>query len=209
LPPTARPIPRFVAEPPHELQPHGRWRDLLDERFLGACRSIDGPDELEAPGEALWFPERTYAGRVYVPAVADCEGGYELFGYVSFLRDDEQADPRDFTAVADYTSETAARNPDWKLDLNEEVLAAWSGPANATGSLTLVWGTPLVRGGVAVTAELGDDTVDQCALDQEGRFTLVALDAVKGLGDDLYLEVKLWSRRGDLLAGESLYTSEI
>jgi hypothetical protein len=205
LPPTARPIPRFVAEPPHELQPHGRWRELLDARFAEACRATDADAELGAPGAPLWFPERTYAGRVYVPAVADSESGHELFGYVSFTRDGEQADARDFIAFADYTDETAERNPDWKLDISEEVLAPWSGPANASGSLTLVWGTPLVRGGVAVTAELGEDTVDQCGLDQDGRFTLVALDAVKGLGDDLYLEVKLWNRRGDLLAGESLY----
>ena len=34
---------------------------------------------------------------------------------------------------------------------------------------------------------------------------LVALDAVTEFGDDLYLEIKLWNKRGDLLAGETLY----
>jgi hypothetical protein len=58
---------------------------------------------------------------------------------------------------------------------------------------------------VAVTAEIEDETLDQCALDQHQRFTLVALDAVTGFGDDLYLEIKLWNKRGDLLAGETLY----
>jgi hypothetical protein len=61
-----------------------------------------------------------------------------------------------------------------------------------------------VRGAVAATAELGADVVDQTPV-QEGRFTLIAVDAVKGFGDDLYLEVRLWDRRLNELASESLY----
>jgi hypothetical protein len=73
----------------------------------------------------------------------------------------------------------------------------------------MVWGTPLVRGGAIATAELGDETLDQCELTQDERFTLVALDAVTSLGpDDLYLEVKLWNRRAQLIATESLYEAE-
>jgi hypothetical protein len=56
-----------------------------------------------------------------------------------------------------------------------------------------------------VTAEIENETLDQCALDQHKRFTLVALDAVTEFGDDLYLEIKLWNKRGDLLASETLY----
>ena len=37
------------------------------------------------------------------------------------------------------------------------------------------------------------------------RFTLVALDAVKGFRDDLFLEVQLWSVADQQLAAESLY----
>ena len=33
----------------------------------------------------------------------------------------------------------------------------------------------------------------------------VAVDAVKGFPDELYLEVKLWSEQGQQLAVESLY----
>ena len=70
--------------------------------------------------------------------------------------------------------------------------------------MTLVWGRPLVRGAVAATAELGGGVIDQTPVTEE-RFTLVALDAVKGFGDDLYLEVRLWSKRAQELAAESLY----
>jgi hypothetical protein len=205
LPLADRPLPRFVAEPPHELEPYGRWRETLDARFLAACETTTGYEQLGQPGPVTWFPERTYAGRTYVPGTADTDTGYELFGYVSFGRSAESAEPGDFEVSADYTSETATRNPDWKLDLNEEVIARWRGQGNAAGELTLVWGTALVPGGAAATAELGGEAVDQCALVQSERFTLVALDAVSGLGDDLYLEVKLWNKRGELLATESLY----
>ena len=46
--------------------------------------------------------------------------------------------------------------------------------------------------------------IDQAAV-KEGRFTLVAVDAVSGFGDDLYLEVKLWDRTLRQIASESLY----
>jgi len=46
--------------------------------------------------------------------------------------------------------------------------------------------------------------VDQAAV-TDGRFTLVAVDAVSGFGDDLYLEVKLWNRTLRPIASESLY----
>ena len=39
----------------------------------------------------------------------------------------------------------------------------------------------------------------------DGRFTLVAVDAVHGFGDDLFLDVKLWDRAVRELASESLY----
>jgi hypothetical protein len=205
MPPTDRPLPRFVAEPPHSLEPRGRWREALEERFIAACHSIGEPGRLGEPGPVTWFPERTYAGRTYVPATSETDSGYELFGYVSFTRPEGSDDPVEFTASADYTEETAATNPAWKLDLNDEVIGRWRGPGEATADLTIVWGSPLVPGGVSVTAELGSETVDQCALVQSERFTLVALDAVSGLGDDSYFEVKLWNRKGELLATESLY----
>jgi hypothetical protein len=203
--PVNRPFPRFIAESPHELEPHGRWRSMLEELFRTACGSIEGDEELGEIGEIVWFPDRTYGIRTFVPARAATAGGPEVFGYVSFTRTEESPQPADFVARADYTVETAADNPDWKLDLNDEVIAPWRGPSDSTGDLTLVWGTPMVPGAVAVTAEIENETLDQCALDQHKRFTLVALDAVTEFGDDLYLEIKLWNKRGDLLASETLY----
>jgi hypothetical protein len=71
--------------------------------------------------------------------------------------------------------------------------------------VTLVWGRPLVRGAVAATAVLDDETVDQEEISQ-GRFTLIALDALEAYGDEIFMEVKLWSQRALELAAESLYS---
>jgi hypothetical protein len=208
VPPTNRPLPRFVAEPPRELEPRGRWRSTLEELFKAACKSIQGNEELGTAGPIVWFPDRTYGIRTFITATAPTSAGPELFGFVSFTRSDERSEPSDFVARADYTSETAEQNPDWKLDLNDDVIAPWRGPQGSHGDLTLVWGTPLVQGGVAATVEVEGETLDQCALDEHDRFTLVAVDAVSGFGNELYLEVKLWNKSGGLVATESLYEEE-
>ena len=109
-----------------------------------------------------------------------------------------------FEARADFTDVTADQNPDWMIDLNEEVIGTWRGEEDRRGDVTLVWGTPLIPGAKAATAELEAEVVDQTPVSDE-RFTLVALDAVKGFPDELYLEVKIWSAQGQQLAVESLY----
>ena len=156
-----------------------------------------------------WFPERAWGGRVYLPAVATVEGAQtpsEYFGLVSFVRPDgeESGEASAFEATADFTDVTADQNPDWMIDLNEEVIGSWRGESDRRGDITIVWGTPLVRGAKAATAELEAEVVDQTPVTDE-RFTLVAVDAVKGFPDELYLEVKLWSEQGQQLAVESLY----
>jgi hypothetical protein len=130
----------------------------------------------------------------------------EYFGYVSFRRAEkgERDEAGDFRASADFTDVTADQNPDWQIDLNEEVVGAWRGEAERRGDVTLVWGTPLIRGAEAATAELDAEVVDQTPVTDE-RFTLIAVDAVKGFPDEFYLEVKLWSKQGQQLAAESLY----
>jgi hypothetical protein len=150
-----------------------------------------------------WFPDRSWSGRTYVPAAAPTSTGYELFGYVSYVPGPDDGEPQDFAASADYTAETAARNPDWKLDLCDEVIGAWRGEEGRRADMTLVWGRPLVRGGAIVTAELAGLVVDQCPLADQ-RFTLIAPDAYRGD----YLEIRLWSGRGDELAAESLYVAD-
>src|SRR6478736_3828723 len=168
---------------------------------MGAAGRIeDPPADLGAAESVLFYPDRTWHGRTYVPATARTGGGYELFGYVRFVPGADGAEPGEFAAEADYTEETAERNPDWKLDLCDEVIGSWRGHLGAVAAMTLVWGRPLVPGGVIVTAELADLAVDQCEV-VEDRFTLLAPDDYRG---DL-LEIRLFDRKGRELARESLY----
>jgi hypothetical protein len=205
MPPTERFVISFAAEPPQDTLPYGRWADTLRAQFLAAVADVDTEgEELGEAGEIKWFPDRTYGGRTYVPAVARTTEGFELFGFVSFTEAaDGASGPSDFLAVADFTAEVAESNPDWKLDLNDEVIGSWRGDAGNRADMTLVWGVPLVAGGSTVTAELADLAVDQCAVVDE-RFTLIAPDNYRGD----YIEVKLWGRRGEQLAGESLYVED-
>lgn len=202
MPPTDRFVISFAAEPPQETLPYGRWADTLRKHFVTACREIDTEgEEVGEPGEIAWFPDRTYAGRTYVPAVARTPEGFELFGFVSFS--EGSGGPSEFDSRADFTSEVAENNPDWKLDLNDDVIATWRGEQGKAADITLVWGVPLMPGGAIVTAELANLAVDQCELVDE-RFTLIAADNYRSD----YLEVKLWSKRGDELAAESLYVDD-
>jgi hypothetical protein len=208
MPPIARPIPRHFAEPPKELQPTGRWAEQLGRRFLAACAEIETDESLTQPTQedVVWYPDRTYSGRVYVPASATNSDGVEFFGYVSFTYAEHNPDPGHYESRADYTHQTADNNPDWKVDLNEEVIGSWRGPGDATADVTLVWGAPLVPNVAAATAEVDEQTADQCALVQSDRFTLIALDNINGFGGyPIYVEIALWDRRGRELARESLY----
>jgi hypothetical protein len=136
-----------------------------------------------------------------VPAVARTTTGYELFGFVSFS--EGSGGPSDFQTRADFTAETAESNPDWKLDLNDDVVASWRGEQGNVAAMTLVWGVPMIPGGAVVTAELANLAVDQCTLIDE-RFTLLAPDNYRSD----FLEVRLWDGRGDELAAESLYVDD-
>ena len=106
-------------------------------------------------------------------------------------------------ASADFTEETAERNPGWQLDICDEVIGSWRGEGGAVAAMTLVWGRPLVSGGAIATAELAGLAVDQCELLDE-RFTLIAPDDYR---QDL-LEIKLFDAAGRELASESLYDAE-
>ena len=202
MPPTDRFVISFAAEPPQEGLPYGRWAETLRGHFMAAVREIDTEgEELGDPGEVAWFPDRTYAGRTYVPAVARTSGGFELFGYVSFSEGD--SGPSDFGSSADFTAEVAEANPDWKLDLNDEVIGSWRGEHGNTAEITLVWGVPMIPGGELVTAELANLAVDQCECSDQ-RFTLIAPDNYRSD----FLEIKLWGKNGDELARESLYVED-
>lgn len=202
MPPTDRFVISFAAEPPQEGLPYGRWAETLKGHFMTAIRELDTEgEEIGQAGEISWFPDRTYSGRTYIPAVARTTEGYELFGYVSFAEGAEGQ--TDFVSSVDFTSEVAEANPDWKLDLNDEVIGSWRGELGNTADMTLVWGVPQIPGGVLATAELANLAVDQCEV-VEQRFTLIAPDNYRSD----YLEIKLWGKSGDELARESLYVEE-
>jgi hypothetical protein len=211
-PPLARPFPRFISDSAQESRPYGRWEERLSEAFASACADLagDAGTGLDPEG-ARFVPERTWGGRTYVPAVgpgaAEVDGVIpEFFGHVSFLRDDAD-EATEMVATADFTDVTATENPDWEVDLNDDVVGEWRADGGRGGEVTLIWGTPLVRGALAVTAELDGEVLDQAAVN-DGRFTLMAVDAVHGFGDEMFLEIKLWNRKLQEIASESLYADE-
>ncbi len=204
MPPTDRLVPRYAAEPPQEGLPYGRWAHRLSDAFYEACARIDSEgEEIGEPGDIAFHPDRTYGGRTFIPATAPTSTGLELFGFVSFVPGGEAGEPSDFEATADFTAETAERNPAWQIDLNDEQIGRWRGEEGHVATVALVWGSPLVDGGAIVTGELAGLAVDQCVL-VEDRFTLVAPDDYRS---DL-LEIKLFDRTGRELARESLYEDE-
>ena len=204
MPPERLVVCRFAAEPPQAPLPDGDWAQTLQAEFLAACLRLEPEDvELGEPGEVRWYPDRTWAGRTYVPATALTGTGVELYGYVSFAPGDGEREPSAFAAWADYTEDTAEQHPEWRLDVSEEVVGGWRGEAGEVAAMTLVWGVPLVEGGATATAELEGTAVDQCAI-ADGRFTLLAPDAYR----DAYLEIALWDRRANQLARESLYEDD-
>jgi hypothetical protein len=217
MPPLPRPYPRFIADSSQEGKPYGRWEERLSAEFVKACAPHAGEAGAPLDPETLrWFPERAWGGRVYVPATGQAseaesdESGegtaapaIEYFGWVSFERP-EGGEAGDLRSGADFTDVTAEDNPDWRIDLSDDVIGRWRAEGDRGGDVTLVWGLPLVRGAVAATAELDGEVLDQAPV-TDGRFTLVAVDAVRGFGDELYLEVKLWNRTLRPIAAESLY----
>ena len=215
MPPTRKPFPRFIADAAQETAPYGRWEERLTSEFVSACEPLVAEAGSAVDPETIrWFPDRLWSGRVYVPvsaraadATTDEDGEAvlaEFYGWVSYVPCEDDGEPAAMRAKADFTDVTAEDNPDWKIDINDDVVGAWRTDGSRGGDVTLIWGLPLVRGAVAATAELDGETIDQAPV-HEGRFTLVAVDAVHGFGDDLFLEVKLWNRSVRELASESLY----
>ena len=215
MPPTKRPFPRFIADASQQGRAYGRFEDRLRNEFARACQplKLEARTELD-PMTVKWFPDRSWGGRVYVPASGRAatetvgEDGEavlaEFYGWVSFAKTEGESEPTELRSKADFTDVTAEDNPDWKIDINDDVVGSWTTDGGRGGDVTLIWGLPLVRGAVAVTAEIDGETLDQAPV-VDGRFTLIAVDAVHGFGDDLFCEVKLFDRAVRVLASESLY----
>ena len=199
MPPEPVNVPRFAAEPPQEQLPSGRWADTLRAELLRAAEELGDIGEV---GDIVWYPDRTYCGRTFVPATARTSSNLELFGYVSYVVTDE---PGAYHTIVDVTEDLAENNPQWQIDLNDEVIGPWRGKG-AVAQMTLGWGAPQVAGAAIATAELGDRvriTVDQCEL-IENRLTLIAPDDYSG--DTL--EVRVYDAGGQQLAAESLYVDD-
>ncbi len=205
MPPVERFVCRFAAEPPQEGLPHGAWAQTLQAEFLAACLRIDSEgEELGEARELRYFPDRTWSGRTYVPITAATTTDLELYGFVSFVAPGpDGGEPHEFESHADFTSETAARNPDWKIDLCEQVVGPWRGEGGRSADMTLVWGAPLIARARVATAELAGLAVDQCTI-AEDRFTLLAPDNYRSD----FLDVRLWDGDGVELASESLYVDD-
>ena len=197
MPPNPRPIPHFIADSTQEGIPHGRFAERLARP--SARRAGDrGPARRRRARRGARLVPRARLGRprlgpLHAPGPRDPRAQLELFGHVSYVQQ-EEGEPTDLRATADFTDVLAEDNPDWKIDLNDEVIGRWRGENGRAGAVTLVWGRPLVQGAVAATAELDSETVDQEVV-SNGRFTLLALDALEAYGDDIFMQVKLWNRR--------------
>ena len=201
--PSDRFVPRFAAEPPQETLPYGRWAEHLGEALpRGLCRLDSDGEDLGDAGDVTWFPDRTWSGRTYVPATAPTATASSSSATSRSSRA-TTARADSFYAEADFTDQAAGRNPDWQLDLSDEVIGRWRGEQGKVAAMTLVWGVSLVADGAIVTAELADLAVDQCELVDE-RFTLIAPDDYRGD----FLEIRLWDGRGERLASESLYEDD-
>ena len=136
MPPSPARSPRFIADSSQDGIPHGRFAERLGEHFRAACEAIaDLPDDAQVPAEIDWFPERAWGGRTWIPATARGEGAdgpIEFFGHVSYMQPAE-GDPADFRATADFTDVLAEDNPDWQIDLNDDVIGRWQGEAGMAG----------------------------------------------------------------------------
>ena len=190
MPPNPRPIPRFIADTTQEGIPHGRFAERLARGFREACEEIeDLPDGRRGARRGRLVPRARLGRPGLGPGYRAHRGRRRARWSCSATSPTccpRAASPTDFRAKADFTDVLAEDNPDWRIDLNDDVIGRWRGENGRAGAVTLVWGRPLVRGAVAATAELDGETVDQEAISDE-RFTLIALDALEGYGDDIFI----------------------
>ena len=112
MPPEPRLVPRFVAEPPQEGLPYGRWAQRLAEVFMQAIAALeDAPRDLGEVREIVWYPDRSWHGRTYVPPPRSPAAATSYLGTCASSPSEEGGEPSEFTAHADFTDQTAAREP--------------------------------------------------------------------------------------------------
>ena len=115
------------------------------EHFLAACRELDTEGEdLGEAGEIAWFPDRSYDGRTYVPAVARTTTGYELFGFVSFGEADDGSPERLSRRAPTSPRRPPSPTPTGGWISTTTSSAAWRGEKGKVADMTLVWGVPMI-----------------------------------------------------------------
>ena len=190
MPPTDRFVISFAAEPPQEplpVRPLGRHarrplpRRVARDRHRGRGHRRDRQRDRVVPGPHL--------RRAHVHPRGGADDRRLRAVRVRVVHARASRDRASSTASADFTAELAESNPDWKLDLNDDVIGTWRGEQGNTADMTLVWGVPLVPGGAVVTAELARTSRStRCEL-VEDRFTLIAPDNYRvGLPRDQAVE---------------------
>ena len=202
--PTDRFVISFAAEPPQEPIPYGRWADTLRghvpvgvprdrHRGRGHRRSrarSRGSPIARTPGAPTSRRSRARRGlrAVRVRVVHAMPVG----GPDRTSRRGPTSPRRPPTPI-----------PSGSLTSTTTSSACWRGEQGKTADMTLVWGVPMVAGGVDRDRRAGEPRGRSVRARRE-RFTLVAPDNYRGD----YVEIKLWGRRGEELAVESLYVDE-
>ena len=99
---------------------------------------------------------QTPAFSTYSVTTRDAHAWPEVYfprvGWVSFERPPD-GEPGELRASADFTDVTAEDNPQWKIDLSDDVIGTWHAEGDRGGDITLVWGLPMVRGAVQITTD--------------------------------------------------------
>ena len=133
MPPTDRFVIRFAAEPPQDapVRALGRHASRPFLAAIDADRSED--EELGEIGEIIVVSGSHVHGAHLRPAVARTARATSSSVRLVLRGRRRASGPADFEALADFTAEIAESNPDWKLDLNDEVIGSWRGEQGKRG----------------------------------------------------------------------------
>ena len=134
---------RSAASPPSRRRAAAcRRAETLQAEFLGACLRIDTEEATATsarPASSLCYPDRTWSGRTYVPVTSRIETRLRALR-LRVLLAGRRGRAVDFYGWADFTDVTADDNPEWRMDLTEEVVGGWRGEQGKVAAMTLIWG---------------------------------------------------------------------
>ena len=133
MPPEDRFVSRFAAEPPQDALPSGRWADTLQAEFLAACLRIDTEgEELGEAGDAHLVPRPHVDGphlragdRAHRPRASSCSATSR--SRPATRRHGDEQEPATSPPAPTSPTRLAEDNPEWRMDLCEEVIGGWRG----------------------------------------------------------------------------------